>query len=152
MEVLLAGRAAEEILLGEASHGAQDDLAEATRLSCAMLGGLGLSGPSPLTHLGDLHRAEEFLRYADIRAAVGVELAEADRTSRELLEAHRTVLIAAARHLLERGSLIGADIAALLQAQCSAAANMEEVGGKCDAPSSGGPGGTVITFPQRDPD
>jgi SpoVK/Ycf46/Vps4 family AAA+-type ATPase len=116
IEVLLAGRAAEEVLLGEASDGAQADLAEATRLSCAMLGGLGLAGPSPLTHLGDPRRAEEFLRYVDIRAAVGIELAEADRTCRDLLEANRTALIAVARQLFERGSVDGAEIAALLEA------------------------------------
>ncbi|MBP0115395.1 MULTISPECIES: AAA family ATPase [Bradyrhizobium] len=147
IEVLLAGRAAEEVLLGEASHGAQQDLAEATRLSCAMLGGLGLSGPSPLTHLGDLRRAEEFLRFADIRAAVGIELAEADRTCRGLLEANRSVLIATARHLLERGSLNGADIAVLLEAQRSDAAGAEGVQTEDDAPTS-----TVIAFPQLRPD
>ena len=32
MEVLLAGRAAEEVLLGEASHGAREDLADATEI------------------------------------------------------------------------------------------------------------------------
>ncbi|WP_249803793.1 MULTISPECIES: AAA family ATPase [unclassified Bradyrhizobium] len=116
IEVLLAGRAAEEVLLGEPSDGAREDLAEATRLSCAMLGGLGLAGPSPLTHLGDLRRAEEFLRYADIRAAAGIELAEADRTCHDLLEANRSALIAVARQLFERSSVVGAEIAALLEA------------------------------------
>ncbi|MFK4384665.1 AAA family ATPase [Bradyrhizobium sp. USDA 223] len=116
IEVLLAGRAAEEVLLGDASHGAQEDLAEATRLSCAMLGSLGLSGPSPLTHLGDPRRAEKFLRYVDIRAAVGIELAEADRCCHDLLEANRTVLIAVARRLFEQSSVVGAEIAALLEA------------------------------------
>jgi DNA polymerase III delta prime subunit len=152
IEVLLAGRVAEEVLLGEASHGAQEDLAEATRLSCAMLGGLGLAGPSPLTHLGDPRRAEEFLRYADIRAAVGIELAEADRTCRELLEANRTVLIAAARRLFERGSLAGAEIAALLEAERSAAANVQAARGEHDASASGEQGGTVIAFPKLSPD
>lgn len=116
IEVLLAGRASEEVLLGEAPHGAQEDLAEATRLSCAMLGALGLSGPCPLTHLGDPRRAEEFLRHVDIRAAVGIELAEADRGCRELLEANRTALIASARLLFERGNVGGGEIAALLEA------------------------------------
>ncbi|WP_247988592.1 AAA family ATPase [Bradyrhizobium sp. 186] len=116
IEVLLAGRAAEEVLLGEASDGAREDLAEATRLSCAMLGGLGLSGPSPLTHLGDLRRAEEFLRYVDIRAAVGIELAEADSACHDLLEANRSTLIGVARQLFERSSIVGAEIAAMLEA------------------------------------
>lgn len=81
-----------------------------------MLGGLGLAGPSPLTHLSDLRRAEEFLRYADIRAAAGIELAEADRTCHDLLEANRSALIAVARQLFERSSIVGAEIAALLEA------------------------------------
>jgi cell division protease FtsH len=152
IEVLLGGRVAEEILLGEPSHGAREDLAEATRLSCAMLGALGLSGPSPLTHLGDPRRAEEFLRYADIRAAVGIELAEADRACRELLEANRTALIAAARRLFERRSVVGAEIAALLEAERSAAANAEGARREYDAPSSSEQGGTVIAFPQLGPD
>jgi len=80
-----------------------------------MLGGLGLSGPSPLTHLGDLRRAEEFLRYVDIRAAVGIELAEADSVCHDLLEANRSALIAVARLLFERSSVVGAEIAALLE-------------------------------------
>ena len=80
-----------------------------------MLGSLGLSGPSPLTHLGDPRHADEFLRYTDIRAAVGIELAEADRTCHELLEVNRTALIAVARRLFERSSVVGSDIAALLE-------------------------------------
>ncbi|WP_249151042.1 hypothetical protein [Bradyrhizobium sp. JYMT SZCCT0180] len=63
-----------------------------------------------------MRRAEEFLRYVDIRAAVGIELAEADRACHDLLEANRTVLIAVARRLFERGSVVGAEIAALLEA------------------------------------
>ncbi|GEC54682.1 MULTISPECIES: AAA family ATPase [Bradyrhizobium] len=148
IEVLLAGRAAEEVLLGEASHGAQQDLAEATRLSCAMLGGLGLAGPSPLTHLGDPRHAEEFLRHVDIRAAVGIELAEADRACHDLLEGNRTALIAVARRLFERGSVDGAEIAALLEAERSAAADAEGARGEDDAPFSGEQGGTVIAFPE----
>jgi urease accessory protein UreF len=105
-----------------------------------------------LTHLGDPRRAEEFLRYADIRAAVGIELAEADRTCRELLEANRTVLIAAARRLFERGSLAGAEIAALLEAERSAAANVQAARGEHDASASGEQGGTVIAFPKLSPD
>jgi cell division protease FtsH len=69
-----------------------------------------------LTHLGDPRRAEEFLRYVDIRAAVGIELAEADRACRDLLEVNRTTLIAVARRLFERGSVVGTEIAALLEA------------------------------------
>lgn len=72
-----------------------------------------------MTRLGDLRRAEEFLRYTDIRAAVGIELAEADRGCHDLLEDNRSALIAVARRLFERGSIDGAEIAALLEADCS---------------------------------
>jgi cell division protease FtsH len=80
-----------------------------------MLGALGLSGPSPLTHLGDPRHAQEFLRRVDIRAAVGIELAEADRACHDLLEANRSALIAVPRRLFERSSVVGAEIAALLE-------------------------------------
>ena len=58
----------------------------------------------------------EFLRYADIPAVVGIELAEADRTCQDLIEANRSALIAVARRLFERSSVVGAEIAALLEA------------------------------------
>jgi cell division protease FtsH len=64
----------------------------------------------------DLRQAQEFLRYVDIRAAVGIELAEADHACRDLLEVNRTTLIAVARRLFERGSVVGAEIDALLEA------------------------------------
>lgn len=59
------------------------DIEVATTLACAMHGSLGLAGPNPLVYLGPGHRAHEFLRFADVRKAVPVELADAERVCGE---------------------------------------------------------------------
>jgi ATP-dependent Zn protease len=150
IEVLLAGRAAEEALLGDTSHGAQDDIAQATELTCAMLGSLGLAGPSPLTHLGEAGRAREFLRFTDVRVAAGIELAEVDRSCRELLEANRVALIAVARRLFQARRIDGAEVERLLQAARSSTADGECARLGSEAPSDRG--GTVIAFPNVGPE
>jgi cell division protease FtsH len=54
LEVLLAGRTAEEVLLGSASHGAVgaagSDLDQATTVAAAMVASFGLTGPHPLLY------------------------------------------------------------------------------------------------------
>jgi cell division protease FtsH len=55
LEVLLAGRTAEEVLLGSASHGAGgaagSDLDQATTVAAAIVASFGLTGPHPLLYL-----------------------------------------------------------------------------------------------------
>jgi cell division protease FtsH len=90
LEVLLAGRTAEEVLLGSASHGAVgaagSDLDQATTVAAATVASFSLTGPHPLLYLGPLNRTEDLLSYADVRHAANVELAKAADGCRKLLE------------------------------------------------------------------
>lgn len=122
IEVALAGRAAEELVFGAASHGSGgadgSDLDHATRLACAAVGSYGLSGPSPLLYLGAAQDAADFLSFPEVRVAVRLELADASRSSAKLLEANRGALEATARHLAVHGRIDGREVAALI-AKCS---------------------------------
>ena len=73
--------------------------------------------PSPLTYFGPSHRSRDFLRFAEVREAAGIELAEAERICRTLLEAHRSALVAVARRLLEHGRIEGREVERLLQSR-----------------------------------
>lgn len=121
LEVILAGRTAEELIFGAASHGsggvAGSDLDIATGLACAMVGSLGLAGPTPLIYLGPARDAGAFLAFAEVRAAVDRELSEAGRSCARLLKEHRGVLEGAARRLATDGRIDGAGICELLAEQ-----------------------------------
>lgn len=118
--VVLAGRTAEDLLLDSVSHGAGaffgSDLSLATEIACAMVGSLGLAGPTPLVFLGDASDARAFLVYDEVRAAVHRELADAEQACRSLLQRHRDGLEAVAQRLLERERIDGAEVRALLEA------------------------------------
>jgi cell division protease FtsH len=57
--------------------------------------------------------AREFLRYGEVREAVGIELGEAEASCRALLESNRSAFVAVARRLFERGRIRGAEVAEL---------------------------------------
>lgn len=118
LQVLLAGRAGEELLLGEVSHGAggapDSDLDKATTLASAMAGSLGLTGPERLTYFGPLRQAGDFLAFAEIRATVARELAEAAGAVRRLVEERLGVLKSVAVLLSSHGRVDGGQVSALL--------------------------------------
>ncbi len=119
LEMILAGRTGEELLIGNVSHGsagvAGSDLEVSTNLAAAMVGSLGLAGPTPLTYLGPQRNARDFLQFAEIRAAVNHELVEASAGCRELLAAHRNAVDAVAKQLLEHGRVDGTEVAPLIE-------------------------------------
>ena len=121
IELILAGRTAEELLFGAPSHGSGgvngSDLDKATRLACAMIGSYGLSGPSPLVYLGPARDSTDFLSFPEIRAAVQRELSEAARSCADLLKANRAALEAAARQLAVQGRIDGFQVDALIAKQ-----------------------------------
>jgi cell division protease FtsH len=118
LQVVLAGRAGEELMLGEVSHGAggapDSDLDKATAIAAAMAGSLGLTGPERLTYFGPLREAGDFLAFAEIRKTVAKELAVAAAAARELLEGRAAVLKRIVRLLADRGRVEGTEVAALL--------------------------------------
>ncbi len=110
---LLAGRAAEALVLGEVSAGAADDLERATGLAREMVTRWGMDpdiGPLRLEHAVE---GEESLRRAD--GAMRALVAAAERAARALLEARRSGLERLAAALLERERLEGPEVEALLE-------------------------------------
>jgi cell division protease FtsH len=120
---LLGGRAAEMVLCGSASTGAEDDLAAATELSLDIAGRYGMSrlGPRRLlgrdadVHLGtaaavDTSEAWRQRLDAEVDRLVGV----ADEQARRLVAAHRQYVDALATALLAHETLDGPDLLPLL--------------------------------------
>lgn len=113
---LLAGRAAERLVLGEASAGAggsaDSDLALATRR------GVDIEARYGLGHHGHVWLDgidEDKLRNPHVYAKVRKRLETAEARAEELLEAQRDRLEAAARALCERRELDGQALADLLR-------------------------------------
>ncbi len=131
---LLGGRAAEEVIFGEGSTGAQNDLSKATEIARAMVTEYGMSG-----RLGPVHLSRErrpiFLgeraasgvsgsygdRVADdIDAEVRRIVAQALEEAKQLLESNRDHLVAITESLLEAEQLEGEPLEELLAAALEA--------------------------------
>lgn len=124
--VLLGGRVAEEIVFGDVSTGAQDDLQKATDIALAMVTRYGMSEALGLRTF-ESERRPMFLEtpmasrrdYSEAKAAAidaEVErlLASAHRRVRELLQTHRRELDMVANWLLEKEVLDGDQLRQLL--------------------------------------
>jgi cell division protease FtsH len=127
--VLLGGRVAEEIVFGEVSTGAQDDLLKATAVATSMVKAYGMSEklgrvsfererqplllPAPAAG-GRADYSEETSREIDceVRRIIEAQYARV----RALLAAREAALRAAAALLLERETISGEDLAAVLAA------------------------------------
>jgi cell division protease FtsH len=124
--VLLGGRVAEEIVFGDVSTGAQDDLLKATDIARSMVRTYGMSealGPLSFERDGrplflrtqePAQRAdvsEEVLRHIDAEVRRIVESQHA--RAREILAAREKLLREAAKALLTRETLSGEDLEAI---------------------------------------
>ncbi len=124
---LLGGRVAEQIVFGEVSTGAGNDLAKATELARAMVVDYGMSpaiGPVTLGH----ERPSPFLAGAEgsrmrehgdsladvVDQEVKRIVEQAERRARVLLEEHRESLERIAQALIEREYLDGDEFRAML--------------------------------------
>ena len=121
LAVLLAGRAAEEILTGERTSGAQDDLDKATQLARRMVAELGMGelGPVSLTPmLGDGALLSAAVASDAISSEVYAEVKELLARAREralrTLHDHREVWETLAQKLQEEESLEGPDLELML--------------------------------------
>ncbi len=114
IDVLLGGRVAEEIVFGDVSTGAQNDLQRATEIARTMITQFGMSeklglasleGPRHATFLmvptqSPKEYSEETARHID--EEVKQILSEAHSRARDILVAHRTALEELAKLLLEK--------------------------------------------------
>ena len=129
LAVLLGGRTAEEIALGEISTGAQNDLQRATDIARAMVTEFGMSDALGAINYDGNKRA----RFLDIplpqeRGLYGEEtaqkidaeikriLTDAHDTARNVLTDHRDKLEAVTRRLLEVEVMEGDELRSLLAA------------------------------------
>jgi cell division protease FtsH len=121
LAVRLGGRAAEIVVLGEASTGASNDLASATDLATRMVREWGLSadigpvsygpeGPSRDNPFAGRPYAEQTQRSID--QEVARLLREAETTATELLRRHRGTLDKVIALLLERETIDGTELQA----------------------------------------
>ena len=127
LAVLLAGRSAEEVALGEVSTGAQNDLVRATDLARSMVAQLGMGETLGVMSSGD-PRAGRFLpgqpdlgvRHVSERTAERIDsevkqlLEEAHECARKTLATRRDLLTRIATQLLEIEVLEGDELRALL--------------------------------------
>jgi cell division protease FtsH len=126
LAMTLGGRTAEEVVLGEITTGATDDIERATRIARSMVTEFGMSeklGPQRFAakdgepFLGREHRAsaehsEEMAQRIDDE--VGRLLDEAHERARRILEEHRDHLDRLAAALLEHETLADDELAELL--------------------------------------
>lgn len=116
MAVLLAGRAAERLVLGEASIGsgmlATSDLGRATSLACAIETRCGMG------QFGSVYieTANDFANIPELLNAVRKQLDEAEARATEILTERMAALRAVADELERRGYLAGDDIERIITA------------------------------------
>ncbi len=123
MTVLLGGRAAEELTFSEVSTGAADDLAKATDIARSMVTRYGMTAElGPVSYesaatpfLGSAADSWRPRQYAESTAAVIDNrikslIQEAEHRARTLLKAHRAILEETAERLLEKETLLAADL------------------------------------------
>jgi cell division protease FtsH len=126
LAVMLGGRAAEEIVQGEPSTGAENDLQTASELARRMIGIWGMSDELGPVYFG-LGEQEPFLgrtmareqTYSDetaaaIDQAVQQLIQQAHHRATDLLTTHRSDLDALASALLREETLDGADVGKVL--------------------------------------
>ncbi len=128
MAMLLAGRTAEEIIFGEPTTGAANDIERVAEIARAMITEYGMSdriGPQKLGQHGgevflgkDMHHERN---YSDeVAARVDEEVSElvdaAHAEAREILTIHRTVLDRLAQGLIEHETLDGDALDEILSA------------------------------------
>ncbi|QSP94173.1 ATP-dependent zinc metalloprotease FtsH [Marinobacter salinisoli] len=126
IKVMLGGRAAEKLVYGEVSTGAQNDLKEATHLLRKMIGQWGMSeklGPMGLS-IGEEHvflgremglpREYSEKLAEQIDAEIQSQLQSLERDAIECLTEHRAQLNALAHAVLKQETLSGDQIQAIL--------------------------------------
>ena len=136
MSVLLGGRAAEQVVFGEISTGAADDLQKVTNIARAMVTRYGMTDRlGNISYEGDTHpfletapgvgfqpRSYSETTAREIDEAVKGIVDAAFARALAILKAKRAILDRGARLLLEKETLVEEDLRALMAAERPAAA------------------------------
>ncbi len=136
LAVMMGGRAAEKLVYGELSTGAQNDLQQATALARRMVEEFGMSdriGPVALARAdlflpGDPRQREPLS--PQISSAVDAEvrrlLTDAEQRAETLLAERREALTEVAKLLLEKETLEGSELRAALEAAGESSASARD--------------------------
>ena len=128
MKVFLAGRAAEQVVFGRVTNGAANDLEKATELARAMVFEYGMSE----TVTSRTMRADNYSLSEDSKRLRDAEQArltdDAYSEALRLLTKHRAVLDRLAQALLEKETLVGAELAEILGSVQRESRSAETVG------------------------
>jgi hypothetical protein len=122
LRAVLAGRAAEEVLLGVPSSGAGgssgSDLAHATGLASSLVLSSGLDdhphGLLFLAPVDDGERVGHLLLVPEIRERIGAVLSQAYAEALDLVREHRDAVEHVAAALIQRGHLSGSEVESML--------------------------------------
>jgi cell division protease FtsH len=126
LAVLMGGRIAEEVFVGEITTGAGNDIERATNMARRMVCEWGMSDLGPAT-FGKKEEAiflgREFAQHQDYSESTAIEidrevrriLEKAYKTSHEIITSHKAALDRIARRLLERETLEGAEVNDILR-------------------------------------
>jgi len=126
LAVLMGGRLAEEICLGRITSGASNDFERATEMARRMVCEWGMSSLGPLSYgqpEGEVFLGRDFNRRPDYSESTAQKIdAEVDRIvqasfqrGRKIIVENREALEAIAKELLERESLDGEEIYAIIK-------------------------------------
>ncbi len=126
--ILLAGRAAEEIFLGNTTTGASNDMERTTDLARKMVCEWGMSDLGPLTfgkNEEQIFLGREISRHKDYSEKTAVKIDDevrsivsiSDQKSREILKGHREALVRLAEALLEYETLDSKEIKAVIKGE-----------------------------------
>ena len=126
--ILLAGRAAEEIFLGNTTTGASNDMERTTDLARKMVCEWGMSDLGPLTfgkNEEQIFLGREISRHKDYSEKIAVKIDDevrsivsiSDQKSREILKGHREALVRLAEALLEYETLDSKEIKAVIKGE-----------------------------------
>jgi cell division protease FtsH len=125
LAVLMGGRIAEEVFLNELTTGAGNDIERATGMARKMVCEWGMSDLGPVTFgkkEQEIFLGREFAQHGDFSESTAVEidkevrriLDKAYKTAHELITANRNSLDRIARKLLERETLDGVEVNAII--------------------------------------
>ena len=126
LAVLMGGRIAEEMFIGEITTGAGNDIERATQMARRMVCEWGMSDLGPATY-GKKEEAiflgREFAQHQDYSESTAVQidqevrriLDKAYNTAKEIITAHSTSLDRVARRLLEKETLEGWEVNDILR-------------------------------------
>ena len=125
LAVLMGGRIAEELFIGEVTTGAGNDIEKATGLARKMVCEWGMSELGPLSFgkkEQEIFLGREFAQHSDYSEKTAREIDDQVRrfvdqgyaTARDTIESHRSSLEKIAKRLLEKETLDGAEVNAIL--------------------------------------